>query len=291
MTIASEFPLPELLESDAAPDVTVRRGRVPDALPAAVREGVLFQAQPGSYLLRIPDTARYLVEQGCRVTIEIAPGADEGRVRLFFLGSVLTALMHQRGRLVLHAAALAGANGAVVLAGHSGHGKSTLLAALAARGAHVLADDAAVIDASDDARGGEIVVQPGFPRTSLWRDALALLGLDGGDWPRIREDLEKFGVPMHEVFAAAPTPLRHICVLSLHNGDTVGRRQLRDADVFETLRAHTRNLRVLEGVGMQGAHFRQAARVAAQVPMTLLQRPHNRNSVAELVAIVQELLD
>lgn len=289
MTLESELEFPELPPAEAGSpvDVRVRLGVVPEHIESPVRTGVLFEARPGTYRFGIEDTARYLVEGGNRVTIDVRTGAEPRRVRVFFLGSVLTAILHQRGRLVLHAAVAQGANGAVAIAGHSGRGKSTLLTALSDRGVRVLADDAAAIDVP---ASGDAIVYPGFPQVGLWTDALGKLGRAHLDLPRVHTGIEKFVLPMGQVFDSRPAPLRHICILSMTSGSEIESAPLTDANAFAALRAHTRNLRVLEGLGMQAQHFHAIARLAGRVPIVQLSRPRDRDSIDALAAHVLRLL-
>lgn len=77
-------------------------------------------------------------------------GADPGNA--YALSLLLDRLaFRSRAYLFLHAAAVAVAGKAVVLAGASGHGKSTLGRALAARGAALLCDDTTPLEAASGA--------------------------------------------------------------------------------------------------------------------------------------------
>lgn len=64
-----------------------------------------FEATPGCFELTVPEVARYEVRDGKSITILPIANADEDAVRLYFLGSLLGALLHQRGVLPLHGAA------------------------------------------------------------------------------------------------------------------------------------------------------------------------------------------
>jgi hypothetical protein len=78
-------------------------------------------------------------------------GADDSRIEALWLSSVLPLVVQSRGREVLHASAVAGPSGVVVLCGPSGAGKSTLAGALAMRGHELVADDALPFQVSDGA--------------------------------------------------------------------------------------------------------------------------------------------
>jgi hypothetical protein len=127
LTIASGLPLPELPEAAGEPDVEIVTGRVPSQLPGAVRRGVRFQVAPGELLLQVDGVARYLARGGAQIIVDRAADAPPESVRLFLLGSVFAALLHERGVLPLSASAIATQRGAAVFMGLSGTGKSALL--------------------------------------------------------------------------------------------------------------------------------------------------------------------
>lgn len=88
----------------------------------------------GELLLKVDGVANYWVKEGREIVIEPGPAAEAGDVRVFLLGSAFGALLHQRGLPPFHAGAVAMEGKAVLLAGRSGVGKSTLAAELCRRG-------------------------------------------------------------------------------------------------------------------------------------------------------------
>src|SRR5262249_22061683 len=136
-----EIDCPELLPGEGEPDVRIRTGQVPEALERPLARGVTFEADADRVLLSFPGAARFLVQHGREITVQPATGAADDSVRAFLIGPVLGAAVLQRGGLAMHASACASDAGAMLLAGASGRGKSTLVAALLARGHDLLADD------------------------------------------------------------------------------------------------------------------------------------------------------
>jgi ABC-type multidrug transport system fused ATPase/permease subunit len=149
--IASELILPELMPGPVGqPDVYIRFGHVPTSLASPHSIGDYFQASPGTFLLKVPDTAHYLVVKGREIWINQVNRCGDDEVRLFLLGSAFGALLHQRHILAMHASAIQTARGAVLFVGPSGNGKSTLVAAFLHRGYRMLADDVTgvIVDAA-----------------------------------------------------------------------------------------------------------------------------------------------
>jgi hypothetical protein len=284
VTFASEIEFPELPPAADAPDVQIRRGRVPEQIEVVRAGGPFFEVGPDNYVLRVEGVGQYWVRHGREVIVDPEPSAAPRTVRTFFLGSVLTALLHQRGLLVLHAGGVAGPHGAVLVAGHSGRGKSTLLAALARRGYPVLADDAAAINLNDDRRP---VVYPAFPELRLWSDALARLGQPTEALTATRAGIQKFSWPVDDLPGEAH-PLAAIYVLDTWNDAKVAVRTLSGRDRFTALRLQTRNLRVLEGLRMQTHHFSVTTAVAAAVPVIEVVRPAQGDSVERVADLVEQ---
>jgi hypothetical protein len=130
------FPCPEMgtPRTDSAVDVQVSLGQVPEALPQARDAGPFQQVTPQAVLFSFPGVARFLVQNGAEIVIQPEPDAPETQLRLFLLGTAAALLLHQRSILPLHASGIRTPQGAVLFTGHSGFGKSTLLATFLERG-------------------------------------------------------------------------------------------------------------------------------------------------------------
>jgi hypothetical protein len=280
LTVSSEFPLPELPAGAGTADLSIRRAKVPSTLSNARERGVLFDASPEGYLLRVPGVGRFLARDGREILVE-PDGGSALDIATFVLGSPLSALLHQRGVLLLHASGVLGAKGAILLAGHSGRGKSTAAAALALRGYPVITDDAAVVTLDPD---GRPVVHSGGTRINLWQDALDRLGHTGEVGRRVREGIEKFAVPVPISVDPTPKPLVKVFLLGTHNRSEVVVESLADGAKFEALRRHTRIVRAMRGLGNAASHFRIASAVAAGTPIVSILRPIGRDSLDEVVA-------
>jgi hypothetical protein len=278
--IHSTLELPELTPGSTRPDVVVRPGHVPP-LPSAPSAGdVSLRASADEACLYWPDVGAFLLRQGREITFDARPGATSGLMRLYLLGPVLGLLLHQRGLFVLHASAVALDGSAVAFLGHSGRGKSTTAAALHARGGAVLADDALAVDLA--APGGPTAL-PGFPQLKLLPDALAALGENPEDLPRIHAGDEK-RARMVSAVAMTPRPLRRIYVLT-------------DAESLdiEPLRGHAAVFQVLQhsfvapALGQLGSSrfLAECTRLADVVPVRRLRRPRALTGLERLAALVE----
>lgn len=170
LRVRSALALPfDLLPNTGAADVTVHFGPVPSTRSAGADRLVqtdLWQARPGIFLMQAEGVARYLIAEGRDVRIEPL-GGGTADIAAFLVG-MWAVLLQQRGVMPLHAAAVKSPAGAVLLLGHSGHGKSTLAAALVERGYALLADDVTGLVVRD----GRVTALPSFASLRLWKQTL-----------------------------------------------------------------------------------------------------------------------
>jgi hypothetical protein len=268
LVVDSEVPLPDLGPSvppGAAADVTIRLGRVGPRPDGAADLPLGLWRSSDSIGLVVPDTASYVVSDGCRIVVEPVPGADPLQVRLFLLGTVMGALMMQRGHLVLHGNAFRVGDACAVVVGHSGAGKSTLAAELQRRGHDVLSDDVVPVD-----RDGTAL--PGYPRIKLWADAVTRLGVDPGRLDRVVSRLDKFELPLTKA-QAHPLPLRWIYVLERHTGPDLTITPATGMETFSLLHEHTYRNELVHGDDVVRAHLELCSRVASRVRVCRVTRP------------------
>jgi len=268
LVLASEIELPDLdapATDDAEPDVVIRVDRLagpPDG--AAVLPYGLWREGDAAGVA-VPDVARYEVRGGREMILDPVEGADPRSVRLFLLGSMLGAVMMQRGHLVLHGNAFRVGDSCAVVVGHSGSGKSTLAAEFDRRGYDVLSDDVVPVDASG-------LAIPGHPRIKLWDDALERLGVPTVGLDRVTPDHEKFQLPLRRT-EIGPLPLRWVYVLERHAGADLDLEPVRGSTLFSLLHEHTYRNELVHGPGPTAHHLEQCARLAAAARITRVRRP------------------
>jgi hypothetical protein len=122
--------------------------------------------------LRVPGVAVFRFSASGPV-VASPDGGDGSRIESVWLSSLLPLVLQARGTQVLHASAVVGKTGIVVLCGVSGAGKSTLAAALMQRGHTLAADDALPFRV----QGGRAYAYPLPFSLRLRPEGAALLGL------------------------------------------------------------------------------------------------------------------
>ena len=285
LNIRSALELPELLPADSnlTPQVCIELGKLPEHLPQTqLPYRRYFDTSEGKLLIRIGKLGRILVEDGQKITLDLQSGAEPVTTRLVLINLGLSAVLHQRGFLALHASAVATTKGAVLFCGHRRAGKSTLAAALGQRGWPLVGDDKVAIYLENN----QPMVNPSFPRLRLWRDAIEHLEIVSEDFERIA-DMEKYNLHAGEGFNSAPLPLCAVYLLNPQETAQISLAPLQGMGKFHTLQRHTYANQFLKGLGLLPAHFRLASVIAGRVPITRIIRPSQENRLDELVDIVE----
>ncbi|HEU4751801.1 MAG TPA: serine kinase [Armatimonadota bacterium] len=286
--IHSAIPLPELVFRDVRADVLITMGEVRPLCVSGAVTGRVFRAHGSEVYFSWPGVADALVRDGREITVQPHPSVPPRELSLYLLGAALAMVLQQRGRLVLHASAVATPRGAVLFTGETGWGKSTLAAAMHRAGHPLLADDVAALHVGDD----RITLAPAFPALKLWPDSLAALEEPIETLPRIHGKADKRARVLDGAFPEQPLPLSRVYVLdppgdSDAEPDRAGEiTPLRGQDAFVELVRHTYCVWQLPAAG-QALHFRQCAELVARVPIRRLRRAPGFR-LPELVRLVEE---
>lgn len=281
LTVRSSVPLPPLSESpvsDERPDVVVRCRR----LERDESTGATCVYEDPTEAFSIYRTSRgyrgvhdgvgtVVVRDERRIDVYPVESADPASIARLVLGFGLCAAFRRRGRVVLHASAVAIGDAAVAFTGESGAGKSTAAAACYANGHEIVADD--VVPIALD--GVEATVTPGYPVLRLDPDTARTLDLPATD------DTGKANVDVSTRFRREPLPLDTVYLLE--RGPTVSsRRRSPTESVFALLEA-SYSLYGDDDHESQAAHLRECSALASACSVRRLERPRSLERLGELV--------
>jgi hypothetical protein len=275
-----EFPnLPSCDKSEA--DVIIRFGRV-EALRASsepIATGDNFCITAEGIFIFNNGVCSLLMRDGREIILEPAGGVDRTTLSAFVLDLAGT-LLHQRGRFVLHASAVAMGRGAVVFVGGSGRGKSTLALTLYAKGYPSVADDLVSIDLETDVP----MVIPAYPELDASPEVLRALAHDPQRFERVLPTTEKRAVPTTERFAAHPLPLQRIYVLG--EGEQTRIEPLSPRTALFALIRHSYRAEIAEGPSA-AMHLLQSANLVQTMPVRCLTVHRSRASISTVARLVE----
>lgn len=285
LQIASEIPCPELLEGTGTPEVRITYGPIPTALADVHQAGVGYQAGAGQVLLSVEGVARFWIRDGQAIVVEPAAQSDDASVRLFLLGAACGTLLLQRGVLPLRGCAVQGPQGCIAFVGQTGTGKSTLAAALLRRHYTLVSDDICAMTFGAD---GVPLVAPGYPYLKLWPDALAYLGHDPQQYPRLRPALEKRLCHVIDTFCLQALVLQRVYILAPTQLSGRAVQRLTPREGMMALQMLTYQQMLLDVLGQRALHFRHCGRVVRRVPLAKVTWPASPLDLEPLVDLLEE---
>ncbi len=280
INVRSELLLPELPPGSDSYDVAIRFGPVPfpdesptetiqynDDTTDTVRR--FYQTSDG-VLLSWSHVGKFLVKSGREMVIDPIAEADERLTRQIILGPLFGILLSQRGLAVFHANAISFPTGAALLMARKGFGKSTLAAALHARGHSLITDDVAALRFDE----WNVSVIPGIPQLKLWPEAITALKGDPHRYPKVKSELDKRVVPITERFASTACVLK--CIYVLDMDQTIEILLLRPKEAFKAVANEWYGTlfqgQLLKILGYE-RHFRESISLIEKVPVFLVKRP------------------
>jgi hypothetical protein len=289
LRIRSAVPLPELVAFEGAEaDAIIRTGAI-DWRPDKYDAARWFEVTAEGVYLSWEGVGKFLVSRGREITMDPCQGAEQRLLRLPLLGTALALLLHQRGLLVLHASAIDVRGRGVAFLGSKGRGKSTMAAALYARGHRLLSDDIVAIDEDES---GCPQVLPGFPQFKLWPQAAASsLGDDPALLPELARGLDKRARRAADRFSLGPVPLANLYALA--EGNEARLKPLGSQASLRQLVAHSYVTRFGGELlrGEQGAsHLRHCANLIRRASAFEFRRPDSLDLLGETAALVERQL-
>lgn len=204
LTISTDFPLDELPPSTDATDVDICSRLLPAKtnwgddewdVGGTPQDRTFFWIEAGVFNIRNGTTIRY--DSGTR---------DKRVIRDALFGECMAVAMTQRGDFVLHGSVATRSDKAVIFAGESGFGKSSLVTCLMQDGWEGMSDDLAVIRHHED---GPLVF-PGYPQFNLCPDALSALNLPADLEVAYQDSLKKAWAPE---IAQTPSNVANVFIL------------------------------------------------------------------------------
>lgn len=272
LTLASEIACPELPPGNGPADIRIRCGSVPEHLSTATARGPFHESTPSQCLLRLEQaaSARFLINAGQEIVLERTESGNEETVRTYLLGSALAALLYQRQILPLHGSVVASSAGAVLLAGASGVGKSTLAAVLARRGRTLLADDICAVTLD---QAGRPLAHPAWPALKLAADTLARFQFKPAAPGSAELVTDKYQVSPESGFCGRALPLHSVYVLCPAAVSRPRLTRLRGADSVALLQRQVYRGEYAADLGRLPLHFQTVTAVATHSRTYRVERP------------------
>ena len=281
--IHSNIAIPELMPAQVPCDVQINidsNAQIPAEVPnnqhylkITHEEAILFDKNIGVFIL----------DNGCKITAIPIHNVEDSRVRLYIIGTVLAILLYQRGLFVLHGSAVEVDGGAVAFIGPSGWGKSSITAALNAKGHHIIGDDVVPLSVEKNTMN----VFPGFPQLKLHQEVALTLGHDKSRLHSLHPELDKNGFRVaQKEFSQTSLPLKRIYALA--KDTAIGIEQIQPQEAVIHLVRNSIPTRWFQPNSI--SHFLQSSNIAKNIPFYCLKRSNDLSSLPTLAQMVEEHL-
>ncbi|MEO8259984.1 MAG: hypothetical protein ABI868_21745 [Acidobacteriota bacterium] len=188
-------------------------------------------------------------------------------------------------RLPMHGATLGDSDGAIMLLGSSGAGKSTMTAALALRlGWHIFSDDMSVLDG-----GPRPLVFPTLPGVSVWPPSQRALALPTKDCRPLRDRDGKVWYSPASAAPPLPQPLETVILLSFNPaGTSIEYKRLAGPSVAVMLLSQIVPFNP-QDAGQIALLAAQCTQVIAKVPVYGLVYPRDYLALPDVVDAIRRI--
>lgn len=286
LNIQSEMYFPEFLNGNSDPDVTIRFAKVIPFSSENIEEiylskTVKVQKIGKICLLSWNKIIICIIKEGKEIIINKKTDCDYDFIKLLILGFAFAILLHQRGRLVLHANAVQMNESAILFLGSEGKGKSTTSLSLHQRGYNLLADDVVSISFENDIP----LIFPSYPRIKIMPKTLNDIGECASSIPKIHPRAEKRSYSTLDNFSIIKTPIKSIYILNTSLATSIKKLCLQDG-LMELIRsAYVFNLFDQNDLII---NLRQCVALINAIPVKMLDIQHSTEHIPELVKIIEQ---
>lgn len=216
----------------------------------------------------------YIIKNGNEIIFEMKEGYTTAIVSGWLLGFAMTMALLQKRVLAIHCSAVTADDGAFIISGEPGAGKSSLTRKLLERDYKIMADDVAAVKIKDD----HAVVYPAFPFQKLCRNEVESRNFDMNELIYIGEDKDKFLVPVKDKFVAQPQKLKFMLFLRKGDVDEVIVKKLSGLEQLMAIRQNV----FLHKLSGEWENFPEvlnlALAIAGHCPVYMIIRPVEGNS-------------
>lgn len=294
LIVKSEIIFPELfsvVETDQV-DVELILGDIPEITRKDGDYHAAYQIITSTESkLTIPKVGNYYAGFGKLIIINKEDDADWDSVRLFCLSNSFAAILHQRKTIPLHCAAFLHNEQLVLIFGHSGAGKSTILAAMMSRGYQVFSDDVCV-PIIDQVTGG-VSLFSSYPMLKYWKATADRMGMHTDDLSRkIRPDMDKYGIYFHDNFIIESRKPVFVFLLEKLKEYTITSLQpLTGVALFQRLEENAYRGQQLGHMNLKREHFNLFTSLANQSKSYLIQRAEEEDSIDFIADLIEQKIN
>lgn len=268
-------------------DVEITSGIVPKEIGEAMVNNEFYKLSKNEFYMYIKGVAHYYVAYGSRIIVEPEGESNIENIKLFLLGTCLGMLLMQRNTVAIHGGTVVVDGEGIIVTGHTGAGKSTLVSAFRKEGHAFLADDVSALGIDIDKN---IIIHPTYPQQKLCKDAMDKLGYDTDNFLQIDSYRNKYSIPLETNFVNFPVCLKAIYEVNIGQGDKIELEEILGLEKMWLILRNIYRIEVFNEMGLEAEYFKQCIEIAKNVPVYKIKRPKDRFTVKEQMNLIKESL-
>ncbi len=253
-------------------DVDCIKGIVPKTLAVSKVKGINFESNDQEFLLKVENVAHFLITNGNKVVVQEYEEVELREIELFFLGSVMAALIMQRGIIPFHGSAFVKGDKAIIFSGHSGTGKSSLLSYVVRQGYKALTDDVCALSVDANNR---VVLTPSYPSAKIWADIMDKMQFKKLKKDNVRPCIEKYRRDYTQNFCSTSKVVDSIYVLNSHNDNKFLSSSIKGLEKFKLLNDNLYRPKYPEATGKEQETFKLINLLAQQAKVYTMTRSND----------------
>ncbi len=272
--IHTEIKLYDLDEQNVEKDVWIHYGKVPEEIREFTAKGLASTMSPDRVWFR-NDIGHFIITGGNDILVEPMGDVSENDLASFVLGWCIAFLFQLRGASAIHCSAIEIEDQAVLIAGLSGAGKSTIALSFIEAGYRYLVDDIAMVDP-----GKDMMIEPAFPQQKVCRNIAEQM--DDVELCYINEKKDKFAYHNTKDFCGEPKKVTTMFILEKDDSKQV---RVEELTGIEKLNAVLKNLFLLDAYQAMGFTVEEKARsleIAGKIRIYKITRPQDQDTVEEI---------
>jgi len=276
--VMPELPLATLRQGSS---ISIKWGEV--TRPVDDMEGAHYKPDSVShsdfYFLEVDDIAKYYIKGKESIVIERLGQSGNRDVIAFLIDTVLTVLLLKHDKFVFHASAVAGPEGAVMICGRAGVGKSSIALRLLDKGYTFIEDDRCLLYWNEE--DNRVYLKNYLPFVDVWsNEAKKVDQMKGAKVMHpVRDNIAKLRVDIRDYVSTESLPLDKVITMTINNDDEspkvkiiTGMAKVRWAKAF----THMDHL--IPHINDASNHFAYMMKILSSIPMirvtrTIVARP------------------
>lgn len=272
-------------------DITVKRGNVKDTVNQIL--GSDERVYKITYDVSCFKNSRgyFLIKNGSEIFYEPNENRTVDELKSFILGYCISMALLQRMIITIHCSAVcppkdSPSEGAFLIAGMPGAGKSTITRKLLEKGFLLMADDVAAVKKEEVS-----LVYPAFPYQKLCRNEVEKRNLAMSELVHVADDEDKFFVPVKEAFESTQQRLKGMFILMITDGTDVEVQKLSGLSQFMTIRQNL-FLHRLKGEWESRKELMELCmEVAKDCPVYVIARPDGIDTTDDITQKIIEIAE